>query len=43
MRDRSVRKKKKRQSEDDKDESERERLGIKVCDRIGRSKPSVTA
>lgn len=28
---------------DDKEECKSERLGIKVCDRIGRSKPSVTA
>ena len=30
------------ESEDD-DKEESERVGIKVCDRIGRSKPSVTA
>jgi len=34
---------KKQHREDDKEESKRERVGIKVCDGIGRSKPSVTA
>lgn len=39
----SVWKGKKKPSEDDKEECKRERVRIKVCDRIGRSKPSVTA